>query len=160
MSLSQKIAAEVADALGAASHNVTLHAHHDRHTLDIPLILATAMGIECQGLDLSVDDRDNLSLDDLKDWGARIAARVTYLMEPLAIIEADAMGGQVLLRSGKPTPRAGKRSYYEVRLRKAGNLTLARVAYDDATRTRQDVPCQFTKEVLERLTDDLVATSA
>ncbi len=160
MSLSQKIAAEVANALGAADQDITLHAEQGAHILDVPLILATPMGIECRALQFFIANHPMMDLNDLKAWGDRIAAKVTYLMEPLSFIEADAQQGQVLLRSGKPTPKNNRRTYYEVRLYKAGSLNLVRVAFDDTTKTRQDIPCQFTMEVLERLTDDLVTTAA
>ena len=56
----------------------------------------------------------------LRAWGDRLAARVTYLMEPLVVQEVDAEAGQAELRSQSPTPRADRRSFYEVRLRREG----------------------------------------
>ena len=81
-------------------------------------------------------------------------------MEPLVVLEVDAEAGEAELRSQAPTPRGELRSFYEVRLRREGALQLRRVAFDDATRRRQAVPCQMTVEVLERLADDLVASLA
>ena len=80
-------------------------------------------------------------------------------MEPLRVVEIDPVGVEVELRSAAPTQRNGVRAYYEVRLRRGGTLDLARVVFDDATRTRRDEPFQMTREVLERLTDDLVDTA-
>ena len=34
---------------------------------------------------------------------------------------------------------------------------MERSAFDEASRRRRTVPCQFTREVLERLADDLAA---
>ena len=79
-------------------------------------------------------------------------------MEPLVLIELDRESGQAELRSKTPTPRGHRRSYYEVRVRRDATLTLHRVVFDETTRHRQTTPCQVTLEVLERLTDDLVAS--
>jgi len=159
MSLSRKIAAELDDLARTDASPRPLAAEDGGHTLCLPLKMATPVGIECDGLQFTVADRADLSLDDLRAWGTRLAAKLTYLMEPLAVLEADALGGEVILRSQAPTSRPGRRSYYEVRLRRTGAMTLERVVFDETTRQRRTVPCQFTNEVLERLVDDLVATS-
>ncbi len=101
-------------------------------------------------------EQQERSIDELKAWGDRLAARVTYLMEPLAVLEADAVGLEVTLRSQSPTPRNDRRSYYEIHLDKTGTLSMQRLGFDNQTRRRQVVPCQLSREVLERLADDLV----
>ena len=68
----------------------------------------------------------------LRGWGDRLAARLTYLMEPLVVLEVDAQAGEAELRSQAPTPRGDRRSFYEVRLRREGSLHLRRVAFDRA----------------------------
>ena len=98
------------------------------------------------------------SADALRAWGDRLAARVTYLMEPLVVLEVDAEGGEAELRSQTPSSRDQARTYYEIQLHRAGLLHLRRMAYDPAERRRQAVPCQLTREALDRLADDLVAT--
>ena len=92
-------------------------------------------------------------------WGERLAGRVTYLMEPLKVLEVDAGGGEVQIRSQSPTARADQRGYYEVRLFNRGSLRMERYAFDEATRERRRVPCQLTREVLERLADDIAASA-
>ena len=59
-----------------------------------------------------------------------------------------------------PHPPVRPRTYYEVRLHPRGTLRLSRVSYDEATRQRRPAPCQLTREALERLADDLVASVA
>ena len=77
-------------------------------------------------------------------------------MEPLKVLEIDAGGGEVQIRSQRPTARAEQRGFYEVRLFKQGPLRMERFVFDEATRQRQRDPCQLTREVLERLADDIV----
>jgi hypothetical protein len=36
---------------------------------------------------------------------------------------------------------------------------MERFVLDEATRKRRPTPCQFTREVLERLSDDIVASA-
>ena len=43
-------------------------------------------------------------------------------MEPLVVLEHDPIGGQVEIRSEAPTHRSGRRTYYEVRLHRPGDL--------------------------------------
>jgi hypothetical protein len=159
MSLSKKIAAEVDDLVKTAVPAHRISAAEGPHEIDLPVGLATPVGIECSGFAFRVADRGELALDDLKAWGNRIAGRITYLMEPLAFHEADAVAQEVILRSNLPTRKPDRRSFYEVRLKNNGWLKFDRVSFLEEGRTRQPVPCAFTNEVVERLVDDLVATA-
>jgi hypothetical protein len=159
MSLSQKIAAEVDDLVKTCAPPQSVTAEEGPHTIDLPIGRATAIGVECAGFEFRVANHDAMSINDLKSWGNRIAAKVTYLMEPLALQEADTVAGEVLLRSASPTPKPDRRSYYEVRLKGSGAMRFDRIAFDEATRQRGPTPCHFTNEVVERLVDDLVATA-
>ena len=76
------------------------------------------------------------------------------------MIEDDAGGGEVQIRSQSPTTRAERRGYYEIRLFKQGMLRLERFAFDETTRQRCSTTCQLTREVLERLADDLVESAS
>ena len=96
--------------------------------------------------------------EGLRAWADRVAGRVTYLMERVAVVEADASSGSALLRSAPPDRRGDTRSYYEMALRPPGTLTLARYRYRTGDRTRTEVPCHLTREAFERLVDDLAET--
>jgi hypothetical protein len=160
MTLSRKIA-DAVDALppvGPLPSLVEAEAGHSRLALN--LTARGPVGIAFDGLDYAMTDRLDLSSNALRSWGDRLAARLTYLMEPLVVLEVDAQAGEAELRSQTPTPRGDRRSFYEVRLRREGSLHLRRIGFDDATRSRQVVPCQMTVEVLERLADDLSASLA
>lgn len=158
MNLSRAIAAalDARPESGPLPCAVTVEEGPDRLTLQ--LTASSPVGVAFDALEYQTNARSEWSLDDLKGWGDRLAGRLTYLMEPLVILEADPVAGEVELRSRTPTPRPGQRSYYEVRLGRAGNLRLARVAFDEAARVRRPATCQLTREALERLVDDLVAS--
>jgi len=156
MSLSQKIAAAL-DARpenGALPCRITVEDEPNRLTLG--LTASGPVGMAFDSLDFATFARTEWSPEDLKAWADRIASRVTYLMEPLVVIEHDEVGGEVELRSQAPTPRGDRRSYFELRLNRHGTMTLSRIAVDETSRRRQPTTCQLTREVLERLTDDLV----
>ncbi len=80
-------------------------------------------------------------------------------MEPLKVLEVNDHGGEVQLRSQSPTPRDERRTYYELRLLRQGKLQMERFAFDETTRQRQPIACQLTRETLERLADDIVAST-
>lgn len=158
MSLSQKIAAAL-DARpdnGALPCDVTVEDQPNRMSLH--LTACGPVGLALDGLDFATTARSEWSDAELSAWAERIASRVTYLMEPLVVIEHDRLGGEIELRSHVPTARGDQRAYYEVRLNRQGTLRLARVAFDEAARARRPAGCQMTREVLERLADDLVAS--
>jgi hypothetical protein len=156
MSLSQKIAAalDAAPANGALPCPITVEDEPNRLTLG--LTASGPVGIAFDRFDFATRARTEWSPEDLNAWADRISSRVTYLMEPLVVLEHDKVGGEVELRSQAPTTRGDRRSYFEVRLTRLGAMTLSRIAVDEASRKRQQTSCQMTREVLERLADDLV----
>jgi hypothetical protein len=148
---------KIADALDGGTNNWPLSVAESPHVATIDLTSASPAGVAFNRLDFAIEGAAERSIDALTDWGNRLAARLTYLMETLVVLETDPLGGEVELRSRTPTPRGGKRSYYELRLRRDASLSLVRVAYDESTRRRETIPCQLTREALDRLVDDLVA---
>jgi hypothetical protein len=158
MSLSKKIDA-------ALDVNTTVHSppceivvEEGPHRLALNLTAIDTVGVAFDSLDFATTSRPVWTSETLRAWGEHLAARVTYLMEPLKVLEVDAAGGEVHVRSQSPTARDEQRSYYEVRLFKQGTLRLERRTFDQASRRRATIPCQLTREVLERLSDDIAAS--
>ena len=160
MSLSQKIAAALDDQGANLSSPTTLVVDDGSQQLTLVLELATPIGVRCQNLEFSLPSSEPRPISALRRWAERVAARATYLMEPLKVVEADSTVGEVLLRSEGPTARNGRRAFYEVRIRSAGTLGIARVAFDESTRRREPESFTLTREVLERLVDDVEASAA
>lgn len=158
MSLSRKIAAALDARPASGALPCETSVEDGAHRLSLHLTAAGPVGLAFSALEFTTTARAEWTPEALKAWGDRLAARVTYLMESLVVLEHDVDAGAVELRSQSPTPRAQQRAYYEVRLNRAGTLRLARVAFDDATRQRRTADCQMTGEVLERLIDDVVAS--
>jgi len=160
MSLSRKTADAVKTLASAMHIPTSLGVEDGDFRLTLNLGLVTAVGVECQGLDFATLRATDLAMDDLKARAGRLAARLTYLMEPLSVLEADPVAGLVVVRSTAPSLKPGRRTYYEARLSRHGGLTFERIVFHEAERRRTSVPFQLTTETLERLVDDLAATSA
>jgi hypothetical protein len=160
MSLSQKIAAALDENTRAYILPCSVTVDDGPNRLTLSLTALDTVGVAFDELEFTTTDRTEWSSSDLGAWGQRLASRVTYLLEPLKLLEVDAGGGEVQIRSQSPTPRAERRGFYEVRLDKQGNLRMERFVFEEATRQRRRTPCQFTREVLERLADDIAASAS
>jgi hypothetical protein len=160
MSLSKKIAAALDENTKAYHFPCSVAVEEAQSRLVLHLTGLDAVGVAFTSLEFATTGRTDWSSDALKSWGDRLASRVSYLMEPLCVVETDAQGGEVQIRSQRPTPRDDQRSYYEVRISRQGTLRMQRYLFDQETRERRQTTCQVTREVLERLADDIVASVA
>ena len=158
MILSQQIAAALDENTCALTPPCSFTTEHGDDTMTLELTSLDRVGLAFSQLEFKSRKHDDWSTEAIKAWGNRLASRVTYLMEPLVIVEVDADEREVQLRSQSPTSRAEKRSYYEVCINHQGILNLARYSFDEATRRRSRTNCQLTREVVERLADDIVAS--
>jgi hypothetical protein len=159
MSLSQKIAAALDENTRAYNLPCAVAVDEGPDRLTLNLTALDSVGVAFDSLEFVTTGRAEWTSDSLNAWGEKLAARVTYLLEPLKVLEIDAGGGEVQIRSQAPSQRADQRGFYEVRLFRNGSLRMERYAFDDATRQRQRTSCQFTREVVERLADDIAASA-
>ena len=158
MSLSRKSVAALEARAQAGTLPCALAVEDGAHRLTLQLTAAGPVGLAFEALDFATTARAEWTPETLNAWGDALAARVTYLMEPLVVLEHDAVAGAVALRSETPTARGDQRAYYEVRLDRAGTLRLTRTAFDEPSRRRRPALCQITIESFERLVDDIVAS--
>jgi len=89
----------------------------------------------------------------LERIGKALAGRLTYLMEPISPIEFDAEGCVVQLRSNPPQRDDDGRSYYELLVRRGGEIALKRFRKENGDARRQ-IAATVTREVLLRLVGD------
>ena len=88
---------------------------------------------------------------------ARIAEKVTYLGEALAVIEAEEDGKKAILRSAPPSRDGEVVYFFEMVLDRSEGLSLVRYACDRARGDRLAVPAPLTISTLDRLLTDLLA---
>jgi len=86
----------------------------------------------------------------------RIARKVTYLGEALAVIEVEEGGEKAILRSAPPRTDEEWISFFEMVLDRTEGLSLVRYAYDRVRGERLTVPAALTISTLDRLLTDLI----
>ncbi|MFO0931030.1 MAG: hypothetical protein U0736_29030, partial [Gemmataceae bacterium] len=89
------------------------------------------------------------------EQGQRIADRVTGLLEPLALVEADGERNVAQLRSRTPTRQGDAADYYEVVRHSDGATRFGRYRGQRTAGGREPVPFSLTHEVLGKLLGDL-----
>jgi hypothetical protein len=92
-------------------------------------------------------------IDQLKKVADSLSQRLTYLLEPISPIEVDADQCIVQLRSNPPQRDDNGTRYYELLVRRGGEVSLRRFQKQPGG-TRQTVPAQVTREVFLRIVDD------
>jgi hypothetical protein len=160
MNLSQKIAAALDDVGTNVASPTTVSVDDGLARVSLALELTSPVGVRCHNMEMTIPASEPRSLANLREWANRFVAKATYLMEPLAVVEADASAGEVLVRSNGPTSRGGRRAFYEARFTSSGDFRLSRVSFDEVTRRRDPEAFSLTREALERVVDDLVTTAS
>lgn len=160
MTLGQK-AISMLDEWGAFTDDRrTLVVEGDRFSLVGEVTAADKLSCSLGELRLRPRTPAQLTSDQLKAWGERIAVRVRYMLEAIETVELDAARGRLLLRSTPPEKKAdGSVLYYELLLESTSQLLLERHRFNSRQRNRTRVPLHCTRELLEKLLDDLAAAA-
>ena len=112
-----------------------------------------SIGCEFDRLALVTDRLAASSAEELKRLGEALASRLTYLLEPIGVVEFDPEGFVVQLRSIPPHKDDDKSSYYELLAQRGGQLSLSR--YEKTPRAPRHVTsASVTREVFCRLAED------
>ncbi len=115
-----------------------------------------SLAVSFNQLRLATDELAFADATELERIGKVLAGRLTYLMEPIAPIEIDAAACVVQLRSSPPQRDDDGRSYYELIVRRGGEIALTRFRKENGG-ARQQIAATVTREVLLRLVDDFCA---
>jgi hypothetical protein len=122
-----------------------------RLTCDI--VERNSLAVSFNRLRLATDELASADAQKLEQIGKALSSRLTYLMEPIAPIEIDAAACIVQLRSSPPQQDDDGRSYYELIVRRGGEIELARFRKENGG-ARQQIAATVTREVLVRLVND------
>jgi hypothetical protein len=123
--------------------------------IEADLLAVEPIGCTFQTLAYLTSRLANASLEQLKSISQALTDKLTYLLEPIGLVEADAQRCAVQLRSNPPQKGEDATSYYELVVRRGGDISLSRYSKRPG-QMRQIVPAHITREVLARLADDFV----
>jgi hypothetical protein len=112
-----------------------------------------SLAVSFNQLRLATDELASADAAKLERIGKELSSRLTYLMEPIAPIEIDAAACVVQLRSNPPQRDDDGRSYYELIVRRGGEIGLTRYRKENGN-ARQQIAATVTCEVLLRLVGD------
>ncbi len=117
-----------------------------------------SIGCAFERFALHADKLRSVDVVALKAVADDLSKRLTYLLEPIQPIEIDSQQCTVQMRSVPPTKTDDRTSYYELLVRKGGELSLVRYAVDVGA-GRQVILAQVTREVFLRLVRDFSAAA-
>lgn len=137
----------------------TLAVSSERFVLRAEVVTADHLSCSIRELRMEPHAPLQLTADQLSQWAARIAKQVRYLLEAIETVELDKATGRLLLRSVPPEKKSGATLYYELLLEAPGRLTIQRHRVGDQERCGTGEPMHLTRQLLEKLLDDLVATA-
>lgn len=105
---------------------------------------------------------ENKGVDYLRQHADRIARRLTYLEEPLVLLELDATGKQAQLRSTPPHQENEMLTYWELMMwaEPRPRARLTRYCWSPASSERQVVTYPATFAMLGRIANDLALSLA
>ena len=112
------------------------------------------LGIALSGLVI----QNPIGTSRLDDLARTVCERITYLWEPLMLIEYDLDQRRADMRSAPPFVDDEVISYYEGQLTEqngSASLKLSRFAKSKHAQRRSEVPLTLTHEAFRRLVDDL-----
>lgn len=125
--------------------------------LDARLSSLDALALAFDHITLVRGDLSNDSIERLKQVADDLSKRLTYLLEPISPIEVDLDQCVVQMRSNPPQRDDNGTRYYELLVRRGGELSLRRFEKQPGG-ARQAIPAEVTREVFLRVVGDLAET--
>lgn len=147
---------EFENALRAAGGPQMVSAQVSLRHVRCALSDVTSLAVNVDSLVLETTELAAARIDELEDISNRLSARVHYLLEPIGPIEVDADTCTVQLRSTPPQKDDDGRNYYELLVRRGGELSLRRYRKEPG-QPRRTIPATLTREVVVRVVGDFCA---
>ena len=154
MSLKTKLKAELLTSSGHGPR--VLGMHEGELHLICELADVNPLAVELSKLVVTTPKLAKATIEQLAEISKKISARVTYLLEAIGPVELDAESCTVQLRSVPPLREEEGTSYYEILVRRGGEVALCRYQ-KMPSEPRRVIPAIVTREVLYRLAEDFEA---
>jgi hypothetical protein len=143
-------------ALRSAGGPQTITAHAPPRSLRCALSEVTSLAASVDALVLETSELATATIRQLEELSRDLSSRVNYLLEPIGPIEIDADACTVQMRSMPPQQDDDGWNYYELLVKRGGELSLCRYRKEPG-QPRSAIPATLTREVLVRLVDDFCA---
>jgi len=118
---------------------------------------AESLGCRAIGVNITRPAVRPATAAELTEWAVRSARRITGLLEPLKVIEVDAVRSESILRSDPPANRGTAVQYYELVLAGTHSAGLRRYQAERAGGRREAIPFTLTHETIAKIAEDLTA---
>lgn len=115
------------------------------------------LGCELTEMSVTATSLISRSAAELTELGTRLATRIHYLVEPLAVQEVDEATRSVQIRSTPPQREAKSIRYFEVMLEANSGLRLVRYEKQSG-QPRQMIPALVSSDVLQKICLDVIRT--
>jgi hypothetical protein len=149
---------DIARALNAAVvvGSADLRAAAPSGMLVVPITKADILSAAFTSFEFKSDRLANAETAVLSKIADHLASKLTYLLEPLRVVEIDGEAGAVQMRSHPPYQREHQKRYYEVLVQRGGSISLVRYERQPGE-PRTPIAATVTQEVFYRLADDFAA---
>jgi hypothetical protein len=112
-----------------------------------------SLACEFNRLTIASETLKTVTPEELNQLCKNLSDRLTYLLEPIHLIESDTALMVVQMRSAPPQRDVGETKYFEVTVAR-GELQLGRYSKQSG-RERRLIPVQITREALLKLIGDV-----
>jgi hypothetical protein len=126
---------------------------HDGAVLRCEVTAIDALAVSFRKLALETLELAGVPLARLEQIAKNLSEKLSYLLEPVEPIEADAHTCTVQMRSNPPQKDDDGHSYYELLVKAGGELSLERYRKEPGAK-RTPLDATVTREVLLRLAGD------
>jgi hypothetical protein len=155
MNLRNELKGQLADLASVAGpHTVELEDSGFRLVAELEACDRLACAV--RRLAVETDRLATADVDRLRALSAALSGRLTYLLEPIGAVEIDSDSCTLQMRSTQPQKDEDGASYYELLVRRGGELSLRRYSKQPG-QSRRLIPAHLTHEVVLRLAADFLA---
>jgi hypothetical protein len=147
------IKSQLDQELRATTGPRVLAAKQDGATLRCEVTAIDALGVSFRKISLETLQLAGAPLAQLERIAKHLSEKLSYLLEPIAPIEADELTCTVQMRSNPPHKDDDGSSYYELLVKAGGELSLERYHKEPGAK-RTPLDATVTREVLLRLVGD------
>lgn len=156
MNYHDTIALEINAVVVAGGRKFSAPADNGSGVLVADMAEADTLSVSLESLEFKSDRLANSDTRELSRIADQLSKKLTYLLEPLRVIEIDGDAGAVQMRSHPPYERSQQTRYYEVLVQRGGSISLIR--YERLPgEPRKAIRAIVTTEVFYRLADDFAA---